>query len=348
MRALVSMVLISAFLLAVPGGARLRAENQAKVVIKISTLQARTSENTIEDRRANERLAQATGGRVQIRRYYGGTAGDDKTAMRKMRAGQIDAALLGVDVVAQAVRQCTVLMMPQTFSNWKQVDAVRASLTPEFDAEAYKNGFKVIGWWDLGQARVFSKRPIASFEDLRKGRPWLYPENAPLREFYKMIHATGIPLDLNEVYGGLSTNMIDVVWISPVLGAQLMWVSKTQYVSSTPVAVIQGAFLLRRELWEGLSKQDQEASGNVLHEQLERQRKDSREDDVKVYDKLLLRGVKAVDFDNPEVWREVGRKIASGLIGRSYSQEIYDRVQSIVKANPDGPGAAAPAARPRS
>ena len=229
MRASICTVLMAALLLAVPGSAKLKAETETKV-IKISTIQVKTSELTLQEKRTNEKLAAATNGRIQIRFFYGGTQGDDKTAMRKMRAGQIDAAPLGVDVVTQAVHQCTVLMMPQTFTNWKQVDAVRDQLAPEFNKEAYDNGFKVLGWWDLGQARIFSKKPIRSFDDLRNGRPWLYPENAPLKEFYKMINATGIPLDLSEVYGGLMTNMIDVVWISPVLGAQLSWVSKTSFV----------------------------------------------------------------------------------------------------------------------
>jgi len=338
MRASLCTVLMAAALLAMPGGVKLRAEDAGKVVIKISTIQSSTPENSLEDKRVNEKLAQATGGRVQYRRYYGGTQGDDKTAFRKMRAGQIDGALLGVDVVSQAVRQCTVTMAPQTFTNWKQVDVARSELQPEFDEEAYRNGFKVIGWFDLGQARLFSKYPIKTFDDVRKGRPWLYPENAPLKEFYKIIHVTGIPLDLNEVYGGLSTNMIDSVWISPVLGAQLMWVQKTQYVSSNTAAVIQGAFLVRRATWEQISKGDQESALTVLHAQLDDFRKKMREDDVRVYDRLLARGVKPVEWDNVEKWREVGKQISTGLIGRSYTKEMFDRVQYIVKANPDKPG----------
>ena len=333
MRAFGWTVLIAALLLAVPGSAKLRAEETGKVVIKISTIQTRSSELTLQEKRANERLAKATDGRISLRFYYGGIAGDDKTAMRKMRVAQIDAAPLGVDVVAQAVHQCTVLMMPQTFTNWKQVDAVREAMAPEFNAEAYKNGFKVLGWWDLGQARMFTKKPVKNFEDLRTMRPWLYPENAPLREFYKMVNAKGVPLDLSEVYGGLMTDMIDVVWISPVLGAQLMWVTKTKFVSSMPVAVIQGAFLLRRPLWDSFSKDDQSAVESVMNEQFDANRKEYREADVKVYNKLLQRGVQAFDFDKPAEWQEVGRKIAQGLIGRSYSQDVFDRVMNIVKQN---------------
>jgi TRAP-type C4-dicarboxylate transport system substrate-binding protein len=335
MRTFACLSLLAVVLLAVPGGASTRAQD-GKVIIKISTIQTRSSDLVVQEKRANERLAKATDGRIQLRFYYGGIAGDDKTALRKMKVGQIDAAPLGVDVVSQVVRQCTVLMMPQTFSNWKQVDAVREALAPEFNKEAYGNGFKVLGWWDLGQARLFSKAPVKNFEDLRKTRPWLYPENAPLREFYKLVNAKGVPLDLSEVYGGLMTDMIDVVWISPALGAQLMWITKTRYVSSVPVAVIQGAFLLRRPLWDSFSKEDQDNVEKVMAEQFATNREDFRKDDVKVLKKLQERGVTAVDFDDPKAWQEVGRKIAQSLIGRSYSQEIYDRVQSIVKQNAGG------------
>ena len=50
-------------------------------------IQTRNSELTLQEKRANERLNKETDGRIQLRFYYGGIAGDDKTALRKMRAG---------------------------------------------------------------------------------------------------------------------------------------------------------------------------------------------------------------------------------------------------------------------
>src|SRR3954447_24323906 len=54
MRAFGWTVLIAALLLAVPGSAKLRAEETGKVVIKISTIQTRSSELTLQEKRANE------------------------------------------------------------------------------------------------------------------------------------------------------------------------------------------------------------------------------------------------------------------------------------------------------
>src|SRR5690349_10568884 len=198
----------------IPGSAAItRAEDQSQVLIKVATMAPRSPDFVRREKRYNSILQERTNGRIQFRTYWGGVAGDEQTVMRKLRSGQIDAAPLGTDTVSGAVRQAMVLMAPQTFFNYKQVDAVRKALAPEFAQEAFSNGFKILSWWDAGRARIFSTRPIRSFTDLRTCRPWLYPPSTLLREFYKMIQVNGVPLEISEVYGGLQTRMIDVVWI---------------------------------------------------------------------------------------------------------------------------------------
>ncbi len=331
-----SLVLIVAALLALPDAPTLKAEGESapQLMIKIATMIPRTPEVAVQEKRYNQQLADATAGRIQFKTYYGGSAGDDNTVMRKLRSGQIDAAPLGTDVVAQFVHQCTILMAPQTFFNYRQVDAVREALRPDFDKEAYQGGFKVMSWWDAGRVRIFSKKPVKTFQDLRSGRPWLYPQSVLLKEFYKMTGVSGVPLDLPEVYGGLQTNMIDTVWISSVLGAAFRWSGLTQYVSATPVNVIQGAFLLRKESWESLSKDDQKALATVIDEQAAKTQKQFRQDDDRTYDKLLAHGVTPVKFDNVAEWQEAGRKLREKMVGRVYTKQLLDRVESITKQYP--------------
>ena len=66
MRASICTVLMAALLLAMPGSAKLQAEGD-KQVIKISTIQTKTSELSLQEKRTNEKLAAATNGRIQIR-----------------------------------------------------------------------------------------------------------------------------------------------------------------------------------------------------------------------------------------------------------------------------------------
>lgn len=327
MRSALIIVLGTALLLAAPGGSMLRAAGPK--TIKVATMMPRMPSVVLEEKKFNKQLAEMTGGEVKFRTYYGGTAGDDKTVMRKMRAGQIDAAPMGVQLVSHVVPQSLIMMAPQTFSNYRQIDAVRAELHDEFGAQAWKKGFRVMSWWDAGKVRIFSKQPIRNFEDLRRGRPWLYPEEPLLKAFYKMINVTGVPLDLNEVYGGLSTNMIDTVWISAVLAGAFRWSSKTEYVSKTPVNIIQGAFLMRRPAWEGLSKKAQDAVDKLSGEATSRQQRRFRRDDEKAYKKLFKRGFKGVDFESNAKWEAAGRKLRDMMVGRIYDRKLLKRVEAI-------------------
>jgi TRAP-type transport system periplasmic protein len=331
-----STCLLAFSLMLLPGGALLRADAGAQIVIKVATMAPRSRDLGLRAARYNQRLAEETNGRVQFRTYWGGVAGDDTTVMRKLRTGQIDAAPVGTDILSSYIRQATVLIAPQTFFNYRQVDAVRKELAPEFNKEAYQNGIKVISWWDAGRVRIFSKKPITTFADLRTGRPWLYPSSTLLREFYNMITVTGIPLDLSEVYGGLQTGMIDTVWISPVLASVFRWSSHTPYMSESAVNVIQGAFILRRPTWDGLSEQDRAIIEKITAEQSAKSQRDFREDDDRSFLKLQNRGIKTVPFKNPEEWRAAGRKLRVKMIGRTYSKEMLERVEAIAKQYADG------------
>lgn len=314
-----------------------RAEGAPQVTIRVATMAPRTPRFALEEKRANQDLAAATEGRVQFQTYYGGSAGDEQTVLRKIRAGQIDGAFLGVDVVSQFVRQALVLMAPQTFRNYKQVDAVRKELAPEFNDEAYKNGFHIIAWWDAGKVRIFSSHPIKSFDDLRRGRPWLYPSSPLLREFYKMIGVTGVPLDLPEVYGGLQTGMIDTVWISPILATALRWTVKTQYVSARPVNIIQGAVVLSRKTYEKMTPTDQQAIDRLTRQNSQKAQDRFREDDEKAYTKILQRGFTAVEFTNPDEWQKAGKQLRERMIGRIYDKALLARVEKIAAQYADQP-----------
>ena len=328
-------------LLTVQGGRERRAYANddavaagAQVILKVATVAPRIPEIARRSKLFNEQLAQETNGRVQFRTYWGGVAGDDTTIVRKLRTGQIDAAPLGIEIISNYVRQASVLIAPQTFYNYKQVDAVRKELGPEFAEEAYKNGAKILSWWDAGRVRIFSKQPIRTFEDLQKGRPWLYPSSQLLKEFYKMTNVTGVPLDVSEVYGGLQTGMIDTVWISSVLAAILRWSSHTNYVSD-PVNVIQGAFVVRREAWESLNEHEREVIEKLSAKQLVETQKDLRKGDETSYAKLVKRGMVPVPFTNVDRWRAAGAQLRTKMIGRIYTKEMLERVETITKRYAD-------------
>jgi TRAP-type C4-dicarboxylate transport system substrate-binding protein len=332
-RGMALVVVFAGLLCLVPGSTRIAradAESEAETVLKFAVIIPRTPEGTIEVKKINLRLAELTQGKVQVRVYWGGVAGDDKDVLRKMRMGQIDGTAIGLDVLSGVVRECLVLMTPGLFVNYQQLDAVKDALAPEFNEEAYKNGFVPLVWGDVGQLRVFSKVNINKIASFRTARPWLYAESQLLKEFYKQIGATGVPLGIAEVYGAMQTGMIDTYWATAILAAALRWHSTSTHVSQG-LGFIAGAIVYRRGAWDPLPESAKQAMKDLVKERAKTGQDDIRKADGKAYTKLLERGHKAIVFENEGEWWEAGKALRRKMIGRIYTKELVGRAETIAK-----------------
>lgn len=339
-----SIVLLIAALAAgvLPGSAQTTSE---QIVLKVAVQIPRSQEVAIEAKRYNDELAALTNNAVQVRMYWGGSAGDDVDVLRKMRTGQIDGSPLSLELTSRFVRQALVLQSPRLFTNYKQVDAARAELTPAMGQEAYANGFKVMAWADIGRLRLFSKKPVETLADFRRMRPWLYTQSETLKEFYKSVGATGVPLGIGEVYGGLQTGMIDVVWSSALLAALLNWHAATQYVSARGIGFIQIAFAFRRPAWDALPTSVQESMIKLSHERAQKSQLEARKNDERVFQRLLQRGQRAVSVKNEAEWVAAGVALRKRMVGRIYTQDLVTQAEKIAARYPDAPDATVTSAR---
>jgi len=328
-----AVLLLVAVALAVTPETPARAGSQQ--ILKIALAIPRSQEIAIEVKRYNEKLAALTGDSVQVRIYWGGSAGDDIDILRKMRNGQIDGAPLGTELISQFVRQAMVLQSPTLFTNYRQVDAVRAALTPEMDQEAYDNGFKIMGWGDVGRLRLLSKKPVTSLADFKKVRPWLYTQSEMAKEFYKLIGASGVPLGVMEVYGALQTNMVDVVWGSALAAAALQWHTGTHYITEQGLGFINGAFVLRRGAWDALPPSAQNSMQSLAEEQRQKNQLEVRKSDERAYKKLLERGHVATQLVQRDAWLKTGQELRKRMIGRVYTAELVHQAEQIAAKFPD-------------
>lgn len=325
-KGVVVLGLLAVLLGVVPGTAHTADD---ALTLRVAMMVPRTPEVSVQAKKYNQKLAEMTNNEVQVRIYWGGAAGDDRDVLRKMRNGQMDGAPLSLELVSNFVRQGLILGAPALFTNYKQLDAVRAAVTPEMNKEAYENGFKVMAWGDIGRLRLFSKKPISNLSDFKTSRPWLYPESEILKEFYKVIGATGVPLGLAEVYAGLQTNMIDVIWASALLAAALQWHSGTTHISEKGLGFISGAFVFRRGAWENLPEGHRAAIQKLADEQQQKTQLDLRKADERAFRKLVERGFIPLRPAKEQEWWDAGNLLRKRMIGRIYTKELVDKAEAI-------------------
>ena len=275
----------------------------------------------------NLTVKEQTGNTLKLRFYDGGSQGDERDFVRKMRAGQMDGAALTTTGLGMLVRQVLVLSVPGVIEEYEQLDSVRAELGGRFEKMFETEGYTLLGWGDVGKTRLFSMEQIERPSDIKKLRPWVWKDDPIFAEFLKVVGANPVRLGVPEVYPALQTGMVDTLPASALAAVSLQWYTRLKYISKRNSGIIVGATIIRTDKFEALTEDQQNvlaSTGIRAHKALNRS---IRRDDDKSYATVLKRGLTAVDTSEHQAeWEEAGRQVRERLTGRVYPKSLLDAV----------------------
>ena len=275
----------------------------------------------------NLTIKEQTDNTVTLRFYDGGSQGDERDFVRKMRAGQMDGAALTTTGLGILVRQVLVLSVPGVIEEYEQLDSVRAELGGRFEEMFDAEGYTLLGWGDVGKTRLFSMEKVERPSDIKKLRPWVWKDDVIFAEFLKVIGANPVRLGVPEVYPALQTRMVDTLPASALAAVSLQWYTRLKYMSKRNSGIIVGATIIRTDKFEALTEDQQNvlaSTGIRAHKALNRS---IRRDDDKSYATVLKRGITAVDTSEHQAeWEEAGQRVRERLTGRVYPKSLLDAV----------------------
>ena len=107
-------------------------------------------------------------GRVQVKVYAGGVAGDDRDIVRKMRIGQLHAAALTISGLVAIDPACDVFSIPMFYDSYDEFFYVREQITPVLRDRLQEKGFYLVHWGLVGWVHVFTTRSVETVDDLRQ------------------------------------------------------------------------------------------------------------------------------------------------------------------------------------
>lgn len=331
-RKAIAATLLLAFGLALPGSPQTVQAGETQL-IRIATLAPKDSELSRGFSKINQNLRTATSNGWGIRLYPSGIAGDEKDVIRKMRVGQMDSSIITTTGLSQIVREVAVLDAPGVITNYTELERVQSAMNKEWEENFRKSGFELLGWGETGQYRYFSKAPVTRVSDLKAMRPWVWPESYVLQEMYRAVGATGVPLQVPEVYGALQTGMIDAMVATALAVVALQWHTKLTHVSQRTNGVLLGAMIMTNERWKGIPEDVRKHLLDEIRKNTEGDRQNVRKQDDKAYKKLLERGYKATAFGagGEEEYQKMAETVRKRLAGRVYPQALLDRVIKIAR-----------------
>ncbi len=191
-------------------------------------------------------------GRVVLKIFPGGIAGDEGDIVRKMRIGQIQASLMTGGGLADIAPEVRALQMPMMFASFEELDFVRDRVKSRIEAAIEKQGFKVLGWGDAGWLYFFSQTPIVHPDDLKPLKLFAWTGNTTFLEAWKDLGYRPVPMSVTDIHLGLASKLINVVVVPPIGALSFQWFALAKHMTDLKFAPLVGAIIIALKTWEAI------------------------------------------------------------------------------------------------
>jgi TRAP-type C4-dicarboxylate transport system substrate-binding protein len=278
-------------------------------------------------------LADSTEGRVRIKFYPGGVAGDERDVLRKMRIGQLHASGFTGNGLGEILPAVRLLETPFLFSNFAEFDAVLADVSDTLRTGFREEGYELAGWASVGMVHLFSKHPIASVEDLRKSRPWVWETDPLAAALFRKLDISPIPLPLPQVLTSLQTGIIDVAYTSPSGAVSLQWFTRVNYMTNLPLTHSLGGIVISERFLDRISSHDRATTLRLFERHLNELEPVTREEADQSLGVLQEEGIQFIAI-RPEAiasFTEIGAELRHELAGKLYPTWLLQRVEHTLQ-----------------
>ncbi|MCK5553689.1 MAG: TRAP transporter substrate-binding protein DctP, partial [Deltaproteobacteria bacterium] len=213
-------------------GCQVLAEASEQHIIKLATLAPEGSPwmNTLH--KINDEIKKKTGGKVKLKVYPGGVLGEDRDMLRKIRIGQIHGGGFTGTGLSVINRDIAVMGIPFLFRDYGEVDYIVDKTEGHFRRGFEEKGYVLLGWSEIGFVYLLSNVPVTSVKQLKGAKVWSLEGDPLASPVLRKAGVTPIPLSIPDVLMALQTNLIDVVYASPLAAIALQWFTKVKYMTN--------------------------------------------------------------------------------------------------------------------
>jgi len=239
-----------------------------------------------------------SGGKIQVTIFPNAQMGNEQDIAKAVRLGSIEMASVGVALM-NWVPDVSVTDAPFLFRSRRQAyAALDGTLGNELKKRALAQGFRIVGWNDLGsRSMTNNKHPINSVKDMRDLKMRV-PDS---RSYNAMMQATGasvVAVDLSELYLALSQGVADGQDTPPSVVKSNKFYEVQKYISKTDHVLTNAYSIINASVFDGYSKDEQEAVLAAASDATTWLRQYTQKDESEAYDFLKGKGMQVnLDVD---------------------------------------------------
>lgn len=330
----------AALVMGVTGSAAAQEGPKKPVVLKIGTLAPERSPwgnvFRVWQRAVNDRSK----GELQLQFFFTGTQGDEVAMVGKIRTGQLDGAAVTAYGLGTIYKHVLVLQMPGVFKTWQQLDAARAKIQPKLEPEFDKQGFKILGWGDVGEAHLMTRGfKVLKPSDLRPDpganrNPRVYAivgdQIAP--KLYETLGVSFQKVTVPEILPALTSGNINVLNAPSLAAEQLQWAQQADHINERTTGFGIGALVFSSAKYNALPehlrdilKETGDVTGKALTNRI-------RNEDKAAFNRLKAR-MTTYSSSPAEAaeWDKVFADTRAKLRGAVFDAALFDEVMAAAK-----------------
>ena len=295
----------------------------AQSTIKLATV---VPEGSIWDKNLKQMAddwKQATGGRITVTLYGGGSQGDEPTVLRKMRLGSLQAASFTAVGLGTIDAAFNVFDIPFFFDSYDELNYVTDKLTPAIRKKVEPKGFELLNWGHGGWTQVFTKRPVQTVDDLKKIKLWTSAGNDRMVQWFKANGFEPRAMAMTDIMTGLTTGMIDGLPTPPLAAMFFQWYKQTPYMLDIGLAPIVGATVVTAKTWKAIPEADKPKLLAAAAAVEQRLRVDVPKQDQSSIETMVKQGLTVTKATGPE-WRTELDSLAKTMRGEMVPADIFD------------------------
>jgi len=275
-----------------------------------------------------------TNGAVDLQFFWNGQQGDEGAMVGKMRTGQLDGAAVTANGLSMIYKDVLVLQLPGLYRNWGKLDTARNGMKARFDSEFDKQGFKVLGWGDVGMAHIMSKGFDVHTPDDLKHKNSFFISGDPIEPMFDAAIGDITPKQVSvpEILTGLTAGTINVVNAPALAAEQLQWAARLDHMNSGVTGIGIGALLFTSAKINSLPADAQTAlleSGRAAGEALT---VSIRNEDAAAFARLKARMV-TIDPSPTEqaAWDKIFADTRARLRGATFNAQVFDEAVRLAQ-----------------
>lgn len=277
------------------------------------------------------RRAQGEGSSFTI--FGDGSQGGEADMVRRMRVGQLNAALLTATGLAEIDRNVIALQaIPMLFRDWQEVDYVREKVRKTLEARMLEKGFVVLCWGDGGWVRYFSKEPASTPTDFKKTKMFTTAGATEQVDLMKSLGYQPVPLETTDILPSLQTGLINAVPTTPFFALATQISNVTTQMLDLKWVPLVGAAVMTKKIWDAMSsaaREELQRAGEKAGQDL---RARGRQEDLESVEAMKKRGLK-INVPSPQVeneWRTFAESAYPKIRGGIVPAEMFDEIRKVL------------------